>query len=485
MKNLWNWLILGLAFVLSACGGGGDSSPTPTPTTFTITATAGTNGTITPLGSTVVTQGSSQGFTITPNSGYKVATLLFVDGAPTGDAVTTGTSTTYTFTNVDRNHTINAAFFAIPPPPTYHISGSVTGGVQAGVTITASHGGASTVTATDGTYSMSGFQNGGYTVTPSLAGQTFTPASTSVTVNGADVTGVNFTTPWPMQTTGKLLFPSNMAIDVKDLSTGVESLVWGASNVYPDTIVPARTGGIIAFNGSNINCIKLMSLTTQIPTGCLAPVGDLQKWDITQSADVVVTSDSFTPIGSTSSQQNIILYKMDGSGSSFRVTNGLDVDTSPAICSVGDANTQFSVCWIRNGTDILLQVVDLANNLVVGSSSVIASNVMDDVRYLPDGGRAMSASPDYSQLVFMKNVGGVAHVTVKPLSGGVEVDLGVGVDPYWALDGSNRIKYTDSGSNWSILPDGTGRMQIPTPSNLDFGIGGSGLINTVFGPAGF
>jgi 6-phosphogluconolactonase (cycloisomerase 2 family) len=55
--------------------------------------------------------------------------------------------------------------------------------------------GASSATATtdaSGSYSFSGLANGSYTVTPSLTGYTFAPASLAVTVNGADVTGQDF-----------------------------------------------------------------------------------------------------------------------------------------------------------------------------------------------------------------------------------------------------------------------------------------------------
>ena len=45
-----------------------------------LTATAGSGGSIAPSGSFFVTQGASQTFTITPSSGYQVATVL-VDGA--------------------------------------------------------------------------------------------------------------------------------------------------------------------------------------------------------------------------------------------------------------------------------------------------------------------------------------------------------------------------------------------------------------------
>jgi len=56
--------------------------------------------------------------------------------------------------------------------------------------------GASTATATadsSGAYSFAGIANGTYVVTPSKAGFTFNPTSQSATVNGANVTGINFT----------------------------------------------------------------------------------------------------------------------------------------------------------------------------------------------------------------------------------------------------------------------------------------------------
>ncbi|MBF0099928.1 MAG: DUF1566 domain-containing protein, partial [Desulfobacterales bacterium] len=73
------------------------------PSNPTITATAGTGGSITPSGSVSVTQGGSQSFTITANSGYQI-TDVNVDGT------SVGTVSTYTFSNVTANHTIAATF---------------------------------------------------------------------------------------------------------------------------------------------------------------------------------------------------------------------------------------------------------------------------------------------------------------------------------------------------------------------------------------
>ncbi len=72
-------------------------------TSSTITATAGAGGSISPSGSVTVLSGASQSFTIAPTACHHVAGVL-VDGA------SVGTVTTYTFTDVAKNHTIDASF---------------------------------------------------------------------------------------------------------------------------------------------------------------------------------------------------------------------------------------------------------------------------------------------------------------------------------------------------------------------------------------
>ncbi len=71
--------------------------------TYTITSSAGSNGSISPSGSVVVNYGSTQTFTITPNSCYHVDSVL-VDG------VNQGAITSYTFTNVIANHAIRSVY---------------------------------------------------------------------------------------------------------------------------------------------------------------------------------------------------------------------------------------------------------------------------------------------------------------------------------------------------------------------------------------
>lgn len=73
------------------------------PMNYSITATAGSNGSISPAGTTNVTYGGSQAYTMTPNSGYIVQDVLV-------DNVSVGAVTSYTFNNVDTNHTISVSF---------------------------------------------------------------------------------------------------------------------------------------------------------------------------------------------------------------------------------------------------------------------------------------------------------------------------------------------------------------------------------------
>lgn len=70
---------------------------------FNITASAGTGGKISPSGTTTVSYGDNKSFTITPNAGYKVESVI-VDG------VNKGALTSYTFNNVKSAHTISVTF---------------------------------------------------------------------------------------------------------------------------------------------------------------------------------------------------------------------------------------------------------------------------------------------------------------------------------------------------------------------------------------
>ncbi len=87
----------------------------------------------------------------------------------------------------------NNNFVATAILVSYSISGAVSGTATAGVTMNLTGAAmATTTTAAGGTYSFTSLANGSYIVAPTLTGHTFNPNSTSVTVNGANITGTNF-----------------------------------------------------------------------------------------------------------------------------------------------------------------------------------------------------------------------------------------------------------------------------------------------------
>jgi hypothetical protein len=124
--------------------------------THTLTANADANGSISPQGMVNVSYGGSQIFSINPNSGYQVADVK-VDGASVGAV------TSYLFSNVLSNHTIQASF-KLPAAYTLSVakSGTGTGTVSSnpgGTTFNAGTG--VTLTATsDASSSFTGWSGG-------------------------------------------------------------------------------------------------------------------------------------------------------------------------------------------------------------------------------------------------------------------------------------------------------------------------------------
>ncbi len=93
----------------------------PVVSTFTLTATAGANGSISP-GTVTVNSGGSQTFTMVPATSYHVADVV-VDGS------SVGARSTFTFSNVNQDHTISANFAPdAADPDTYTIT--ATGGAN-------------------------------------------------------------------------------------------------------------------------------------------------------------------------------------------------------------------------------------------------------------------------------------------------------------------------------------------------------------------
>src|SRR6266481_688397 len=140
-------------------------------------------------------------------SSFRVRPALLMTGLITSTGFSNGTyaitpsHTCYTFSPTSQTPTVSAAnvtginFTDIQQSATYTISGTISpaAGGNGATVILSGAAGATTVANVSGSYSFSGLANGTYTVTPSNTGYAYSPASNNVTINAANVAGVNFT----------------------------------------------------------------------------------------------------------------------------------------------------------------------------------------------------------------------------------------------------------------------------------------------------
>ena len=164
--------------------------------TFTSTAvTYGISGTISGAGgpgATVNLTGAKAASTTADTGGNYSFT-----GLANGSYTVTPSKSGYSYAPASKAVTVNGASVAAvtftSTAVTYSISGTISGAGGPGATVTLTGGATATTTAdAGGNYSFAGLANGNYTVTPSAIGFVYSPASQAVTVNGASVSAVNF-----------------------------------------------------------------------------------------------------------------------------------------------------------------------------------------------------------------------------------------------------------------------------------------------------
>ena len=195
--SLLSTLLLAVLAMTWGCSGivsGSTPGPGPAQThslTGTITPTTGGGG------ATVTLSGAANATTNADGAG-----VYTFSGLPDGSYTVTPTRTGYIFSPNSQAATVAGANVtgvnftaAAQGGQTFAISGTISpsaGG--SGATVTLSGAASATTTAnSSGAYTFTGLANGTYTVTPSHTGYTFGPTSLTAIVNGANVTGVNFT----------------------------------------------------------------------------------------------------------------------------------------------------------------------------------------------------------------------------------------------------------------------------------------------------
>lgn len=206
----------------------------------------GISGTISPAsignGATITLTGAANATTTADANGNYA-----LNGLANGAYTVTPSQNSYTFSPASQQVTVNGAvqaginFTGQGNGTSWSLSGVISPAAgSAGATVTLS-GTSSATTAADanGNYSFAGLANGSYTVTPSKTGYTFNPANQPVTIDAANVSGVNFTATAPT---------SSISIDAKISSDGAKA---STSIATPSFSTSATNELLLAFIGTD------------------------------------------------------------------------------------------------------------------------------------------------------------------------------------------------------------------------------------------
>src|SRR5271165_1007384 len=235
----------------------------------TISGTGGSGATITLTGASTATT------TANPSGSYTFTGLL------NGSYTVTPSKTGYAFTPASQAVTVNGANvsavnFSSTTTQTYSISGTISGAGASAATVTLTGASTATTTAnTSGSYTFTGLPNGSYTVTPSKTGYAFTPASQAVTVNGANVSAVNFSsTAQTYSISGTISGAGASAATVTLTGASTATTTTNTSGGYTFTgllngsytVTPSKTGYVftpasqaVTVNGANVSAVNFSS----------------------------------------------------------------------------------------------------------------------------------------------------------------------------------------------------------------------------------
>jgi len=185
------------------------------------------------------------------------------------------------------------------------ISGTITNGSGATVTLSGSAS-ATTIADASGNYTFSGLANGVYTVTPSKSGFTFTPASQNVTVNNANVTGVNFIMV-TYSITGTISGPGGNGATVNLTATSSATVTANASGNYSFTglangsymVTPSKTGftftpasQAVTVNNANVTAVNFSTVTYSISGTISGAGGSGSTVNLTGASTATTTADT-------------------------------------------------------------------------------------------------------------------------------------------------------------------------------------------------
>ncbi len=231
----------------------------------------------------------------------------------------------------------------------FSMSGTITPAAAGNGAAVALSGAASASATADnaGNYTFAGLPNGSYKVTPTHAGYAFTPGSQSAAVNGANVTGVNFT--------------ANAAPVAPTITTAPANQTVTAGQTASFTVVAGGTAPLSyqwQKNGANIAGATAASYTTAATT--TSDSGSTFRVVVTNTAGTVTSAAATLTVNAAA------VAGIQVSSSSINFGNGvvgssssqllIITNTGTATLSITQVNTSGSTAFRVSGFSLPLNV---------------------------------------------------------------------------------------------------------------------------------
>jgi hypothetical protein len=214
----------------------------------------------------------------------------------------------------------------------FSMSGTITPAAAGNGASVALGGAASASVTADnaGNYTFAGLPNGSYKVTPTHAGYAFTPGSQSATVNGASVTGVNFTATAAAGAPTITTQPAN------------QSVTAGQTAIF--TVVAGGTAPLSyqwQKNGANIGGATAASYTTPVTT--TADSGSTFRAVVTNTVGTVTSAAATLTVSAGAVAPTITTQPVNQT-----VTAG----QTASFTVVASGSAPLSYQWQKNGANI-------------------------------------------------------------------------------------------------------------------------------------
>jgi hypothetical protein len=300
--------------------------------------------------------------------------------------VTPGSASGANFSPANQNVTITGGHvFGVnftTQQSTYSISGTITG-VSGDSVVLSGTSNATTTTDSSGNYSFSGLLNGSYTVTPGTVGFTINPSSQNLTINGANVSSVNFTGSSMTYSIGGVI-AGGAGATVRLAGAGNATTTADGSGNYSFgglingsyTVTPSRLG--LVFNPASLAVTVFGANVTNanlaVPANC--------PCDTIWQPSVMPTN---VDPGDTHSTEAGLVFRADADG----YIAGIRFYKGPANTGTHKGNL-----WSNSGT--LLGTADFSNETASGWQQVMFSSPVPVVANTPYVGSYFAPAGHYS-----------------------------------------------------------------------------------------